>query len=388
MIALPATASESAAKAGYRRRLIAGLLGALLVGVALSAVAPVTTSDLAVMLDSARWVREGIDPYQAPIRAGAGYNLNSPPALALFLPLSYLSDQAAFAVWTALSVFGFLLALGWIARELAGELRRDDMFVIAIATALMTSQGVATSLVLGQTTGLLTVLMTAGWIADRHGRDRAAGLMLGIAIVLKPFLGVFAVYALWRRSRPMITGLVVGATVTAVVGLLIDGVAGYVSWIHALNQVTWIPHRLNGSLLALFSRTLSDTSWMFHATPIFHVPALIRPLWFMSVAIVAVGSAITLVRAADLDRSWVALCLASLLISPLGWEYYVPIVVGPIVALTGKTSSIGRWLLACGALCSLVPIVLVDKMPWAVGAVVSSTASWSLLLLFAGAVYV
>jgi hypothetical protein len=361
---------------------------AIVIGVTLSLVTKVETSDLAVMLDSARWLRQGADPYQAPVRVGPGYNLNSPPSLLLFLPLSFLSDRAAFAVWTAISVIGFLVSARLIARELAldgSEARRhDDWLAMAVAAALATSQGVATSLVLGQTTGLLMLLMTAAWIADRHGYELKTGSLLGVAIVLKPFLGVFLVYALWRRSRSMIVGLLVGGSITGVVGFLLGGIGGYLSWVHALGQVTWVPHRLNGSLLALFSRTLSDTAWMFHATRFLNAPEWIRPVWLTCACLVVMVTAVTVVRDVSVDRRWAVICLASLLVSPLGWGYYVPIVAGPIIAVTTRASAVSRALIAGGAALALFPIVLVDRLPWALGVAISSTASWSLLLLFSG----
>jgi hypothetical protein len=68
-----------------------------------------------------------------------------------------------------------------------------------------------------------------------------------------------------------------------------------------------------------------------------HAPALVLPL---ATCLAVVVGAVTLMRSAHprleperSDGDWAALLLAALLMSPLGWNYYVWIAVWPVAAL-------------------------------------------------------
>ena len=62
---------------------------------------------------------------------------------------------------------------------------------------------------------------------------------------------------------------------------------------------------------------------------------------------------------ADIDRSYALLGLASLLISPLGWIYYLPVILGPIVVVLGRRPS--RWLWPVTALAVFPFALLVSR---------------------------
>ena len=88
------------------------VIGILAVAVAMSTFVAVGTiadtapNDFTVFLESARWLRQGADLYQPPLRPGPGYNLNPPAAVLLFVPFSFLPDWLALYLWTALAMRG------------------------------------------------------------------------------------------------------------------------------------------------------------------------------------------------------------------------------------------------------------------------------------------
>jgi len=233
---------------------------------------------------------------------------------------------------------------------------------------------------------VLMLLLTAAWIADRRDRPLRAGVLLGIAIGVKPFLAVFIVYALWRRSRTFAGGLVAGVSTTVALGWLATGVAGFRSWLGAIEQITWSAHVANASLFALFTRTLSRTPDVLHATPLALRPDLIQPLWWAAVALVTIVAAITLWRTRDRDTAWATLLIASLLLSPLGWVYYATMFVGPLLAVAMTATRRAQIALAAGCACLLVPPVDAPSLG-AVGVLIfGSIYAWGFLLLFAGVV--
>ena len=360
------------------------VIGILAIAVAMStfaavgAIANTAPNDFTVFLESARWLRQGADLYQPPLRPGPGYNLNPPSAVLLFVPFSFLPDSVALVVWTALAIGAYVLAAYWIAREvMPGR-------TISIAGAIFLSQPAIMSLLLGQVGALMMLLLTAAWIADRKERPLLAGALLGIAIGAKPFLLVFAAYALWRRSAAFASGLAAGIAGMVTLGLAAAGVAGFRSWLGAIEQITWSAHVANASLLALLTRTLSVTPDILHATPLAVRPDLVQPLWWTSVAIVCATTAVILLRTQSRDQAWAILLIASLLVSPLGWVYYATMFVGPLLAVAMKAPRSAQVVIAVGCACLNVPPLSMPAMGSAGVLIVGSIYAWGFLLLFAG----
>src|SRR5262245_37642130 len=271
---------------------------------AIARISEAAPNDFTVFLESARWLRQGADVYQRPLQPGPGYNLNPPPVVLLFVPLSFLPDWLALFLWTALAAAAYVLAAYWIARTAApGRM-------VSIAGAIFLSQPGIMSMLLGQTGALLMLLVTAAWAADREERPGLAGVLLGIAIAAKPFLAWCAAYALWRRSRALAAGLAAGVAGMVSLGLLSSGVEGFRSWLNAIRQISWTAHVANASLLGLLTRTMSVTPEVLHATPVVDRPQLVQPLWWAAVALVGIVTVVMLVRTRNRDRAWAILLIA------------------------------------------------------------------------------
>src|SRR5262245_11285771 len=309
---------------------------------AIARISEASPNDFTVFLESARWLRQGLDVYQQPLRPGPGYNLNPPAIVLLFVPFSFLPDRLALYTWTALAIGAYLLASRWIARAVA-----PGRFV-SIAGLLLLSQPAIMALLLGQMGALLMLLVTAAWLADRGNRPLHAGLLLGIAIAAKPFLLAFAVYLVWRRSRALAAGVAAGIVAMAAVGLLAAGASGFRSWIASFGQISWTAHVANASLLGMLTRALSVTPEILNATPLVDRPGLVQPLWWAAVAAVGVVTIVALARTRDRDKAWAILLIASLLVSPLGWVYYATIVAGPLVAVSRFAPRPAQAVIAAG----------------------------------------
>jgi len=360
------------------------VIGILALAVAMSTFAAVATiadtapNDFTVFLESARWLRQGADLYQAPTRPGPGYNLNPPAAVLLFVPFSFLPDPIALYIWTALAMGAFVLASYWIAREvLPGR-------TVSIAGAIFLSQPAIMSLLLGQIGALMMLLVTAAWIADRKDRPVLAGALLGIAIGAKPFLALFAVYAVWRRSLALAAGMAAGIAGTIALGVMAAGSAGFQSWRAAIEQITWSAHVANASLLALITRTLSVTPAILHATPVVDRPDLVQPLWWSSLVVVCAVTAATLLWTRSRDKVWAILLIASLLVSPLGWVYYATMFVGPLLAVARTASRRAQFVIAAGCACLNIPPNTMPSLGTAGIVFFGSVYAWGFLLLFAG----
>ena len=258
-------------------------------------------------------------------------NLNLPHSLVLLLPLAHLSPRAALTVWLAAS----LAAALWCAWAALRALRWRPPWLAALALAvylLAWAPSAAFSLT-AQVSFLLAWPVCAAWLAFRGGRPGRAGVWLGLAIALKPFLGLFVPYLLLRRDRRALAGCAAGIAAMVGLGAAVFGPGAYVEWLQQLPHVSWAGHFLNASWFAVVERALGDTE--FASTGRAPMAA-----WLLSVA-GAVGIAVvTFARIrppadapAAIDREWVCVLLAALLMSPLGWVYYVWIALWPLVAL-------------------------------------------------------
>ena len=361
------------------------ILGILAFSVAVATFAAVTSiadtspNDFSVFMESARALRAGGDLYGPPERSGPGYNLNPPAVVLCFVPFSFLGDAIALRVWTGLSMAAYLLASYSIARSIAPGR------TASIATAVFLSQPAITSLLLGQMGGVLMLLLTACWLADRRDRPFLSGVLLGIAIAAKPFLIVCAAYAVWRRSRRLAMGLAAGIAGVIAAGLAAAGAAGFRAWVDAIGQISWSAHVANASLLGLLTRTLSATPEILHATPLVVRPDLVQPLWWTGVVLVSAVAVWGLIRTRSHDAAWALLLVGSLIVSPLGWVYYAALFTGPLVAVALAATRPVRAIIAVGYTCLLVPPLSATGFG-AIGILVfGSVYAWGFLLLFAGA---
>jgi hypothetical protein len=137
------------------------------------------------------------------------------PAFAVFAsPLAKVPLAAAKGAWFAISAVLMLVLLGLSLRAMP-EVRRPPA-VLVIVTFLAMAKFYAHELVLGQVNLLFAVLVVLALVWMRSGKDgeeAAAGLLLAVAVVVKPYAAIFLPWLFTRRHR--------GALVTMVAGLVV-----------------------------------------------------------------------------------------------------------------------------------------------------------------------
>ena len=159
-------------------------------------------------------------------------------------------------------------------------------------------------------------------ISDISIRRPVFASMVSAALVL---FGVIGYSRLAVREYPDLATLVVGA--------LGCGWTAYPSWIRAGTDVRWQAVAYNASLRGVVARLFED--------------AVGRPIWIVG-AVSILGWAVwrLLRNGPSADRDLSAAFLTSLLISPLGWVYYLPVALGPILA-TLRSSKVRMWSVVC-----------------------------------------
>ena len=127
-------------------------------------------------------------------------------------------------------------------------------------------------------------------------------------------------------------------------------------------------------------------------SPVWNAAAVVQPLWITAAAGVMMVTFWRLWTVPDRDRAMLLLLLAALLLSPLGWVYYLSLATGPFLALVWRRALIG----ANGSAVLIIPGVMLLYLPgeftqmaqpagWAT-LTLASAYTWAVLLCWAGLV--
>ncbi len=259
-------------------------------------------------------------------------NMNPPHFHLFLLPLAILPPAAALAVWIAASLMSLVISWRLIIKEV--RLRMNALRILCAAVFILAFSGTGAFFATGQMSLLLLLPVTLAWIQARRGHWTRAGIYLGIAISLKPFLAIFLLYLLLCRRYKSAAVTMATAVSCFAVGAMVFGLEALRSWLQVLSTVDWAWAAMNASVLGILTRSLSYSPYY---SPAFILPSLITPLWIGLAGIV--GLVTLAVSAADrhdsaIDRSFALLLLGAILISPVGWVYYFFLFLGPVFALT------------------------------------------------------
>jgi alpha-1,2-mannosyltransferase len=300
------------------------------------------------------------------------WNMNPPHFHLLVLPFTALPLGQAMAAWVVVNVALLVCCIAAITRALnvrwtvPGALWATFASVIFSATCGL----VAT----GQVTWIIMVPVTFAWAAAREGRWPRAALLLGTAASIKPFLGVFLLYFALRRQWKLVLLMLRAGAAWAVVGVAVFGLDAQWRWIETLRAVDWPWAPMNSSLAGFLTRVLSDNPFVPHLVD---APRLIGPLAVAGSLVLAFVTYRRLMRdraaaAGAVDSVFAALLILALLVSPLGWIYYLWLPVGPLLALfwfsarpLGARTRAFLLVSAPGLVWPLYPFIWFRDSPWA-----------------------
>ncbi|MDP6709638.1 MAG: glycosyltransferase 87 family protein [Alphaproteobacteria bacterium] len=294
------------------------------------------STDFAKFHASARYFVQGGDIYaEVPWDAYGGLpegfdskrrsmppNLNPPLQTLLFVPLAHASYASGFRLWSALSIVMAVIAVWVAARAVAigGTVpRRTFLFGLALFVYFPTW----VCIVFGQLGLLLLLLVALGWSAARRGRVWTAGLVLGLGLALKPFLGLFLVlFLLLRKWRLSLATLVAFLAFTGI-GLVVMGLEPHLRYLEILGRVDWYFPRWNGSAMGFWTRIFGGGAFQ----PLVDMPGLAQVLGLASFGFGLVVLAVLarllrdLGETTRLDLATALTLLLTMFMSPLGWIY-------------------------------------------------------------------
>jgi len=330
-------------------------------------------SDFGYFYRSAVEVSGGGTPYVANPNQGGRepggdqvVNLNPPFQTALTVPLARLEYGSAMWVWYLSSLAAGIMAGFVMARAFAPR-RPVVLWGPLCATLLLLYPPSLANAWLAQLGLVLALLAAVTFRLLLDDRWAAAGVVLGSAAGLKIFLGLFAVFFLLNRRWRALTGFVVAFAGTVVVGGLVVGWSSYSTWAGLLATVDWHSWSWNSSLFGTASRLLGSArneGLLWSAPPV--GPLVGR------VAALLVGAAYgwVVLRRGDVHASHelrlgMSLTFVMMLIlSPLGWLYYLPCLI-PCCMLLVTSSAAGRErAVAIGCVAAFLLLTIILQRPY------------------------
>jgi hypothetical protein len=264
------------------------------------------------------------------------YQFKYLPAFAMFAaPLALLPLHAAKAFWFAASAVLMLVLLALSAKALPQP--RRPVVLLLVLTFLAMAKFYAHELVLGQVNLLFAVLVVLAVVEMRREREWTAGLLIALALVVKPYAALFVPWLALRPNRTALAAMSAGLVTALLLPMTVYGWAGNLrllnEWWHAVSSSTSpnLTNQDNVSLAAMF------TKWM---GPQPGASTLSLLLGFMLLALTAVVVAARRgIREPDPLEASLLLMLIPLL-SPQGWDYVFLISTPAVMLLINELPSI------------------------------------------------
>ena len=310
-------------------------------------------------------------------------NVASPLWHLFVLPFTYIPPGVAFALWVACNLAGWMWSLRICASQWA--LNIDQQWYPLIALGIVSSTLTAGAFHTGQYVGLLMVPATLAWRAAREDRWASAGAWIGILAYHKPFALIFVAWMVWHRHGRAVVTTAIAVTGSIVIGELVFGLGVHQQWRASLQQdVTgWTWLYVNASAWAPWARAFKPSPSFAHLLD----PTLAVVPAIASAALVAAITGWRLRRHVEIDTAWAILWSAALLISPLGWTYYIWWAAGPlgIVAIRLlQPDADRRWPILAIAACFWLPlnVVIIGQPSVVASFFVGSVFTWVMLALW------
>lgn len=256
------------------------------------------------------------------------WNLNPPHFHLFLLPLGLLSPGLALGVWALINYIAGLISLMLIARNFPPILVNMHRRFIFLAVLAFSGTGIL--FITAQLSLLLLLPITLSWIQIQNGQWRRAGILLGFACSIKPFLLLFAPYFFLKRQYSALGNFFLTCGAFYLAGFIVFGNQVHYQWIEKLGDIHWYWAPMNGSILGFLIRTFSENPLF---TPVIEVPEIITALWLIlggAIGVLTFGVIYIDKSEQAVDRAFLVLPLAALLISPLGWQYYIFFCIGPL----------------------------------------------------------
>ena len=348
------------------------------------------TDDFTTVWSAARRFVERVPVYNEVYSHVNPHYLYNPGATLLLAPLGLIADiDVARPLFIAVNAACIIAALAWLTK-LAGRPLAGPTFPVAVALAFST-EAVTNTLVFSNINGILLLALVAFIALLLSRRDIAAGVVLGLAILVKPmFAPLLALPLLQLRWRPALGAIGVPVMMNLIAWPLTPGARDYLDVVVPYLKVT---RDYANSSLSGFAVYFGMPGWahailclLFAAAVAGAVLGLIRVRHSQELLYLAVGSGVLLAGVCLLSslgqayysmmlfpalftvfhpdsplRSWPAWLGAALCLSPLSWSSSLHPLTGSWLNTFLPTAGWAVFIVACATWVLFRPTLLAPK---------------------------
>jgi hypothetical protein len=305
------------------------------------------------------------------------YNTHPPLSVVLALPIAGLNAHFA---WKWISLGCLFAAVMLILRESSSTPDASDeeraahgsmpWLVLGLAGILVCDPLLQT-LIQGQPTLVIGLLLVLAWRADRHGQSLQSGLWCGLATLIKLYPGLLLVHFLVRRDGRGVLGFVAGIAAGTAISVAALGWQAHVDYV--LTVLPAVQDQRNNwgnvSVLAFWDRifgapTESILTWRA-------LPDWGRAMGLIS-AVAIIGWSLWLTwkdrrdsetdRTVAVDRSFSALLIAMTLCAPLSWQHGFVLLLIPLAVLWRSLPERSWWRV--GLVAAILALWLPARWAW------------------------
>jgi len=257
-------------------------------------------------------------------------NLNPPFQTFLISPLGLLSYSIAFWTWSLISLTLGLFSVYLIYDAYRYEFRNSHVFELSIIFLLFFPT--ILTYTSGQISILLLFLVTIAWTSARSGKDRLAGIALGIALSLKIFSGLFIPVFIVQRRWKLLKWYLGTFFLVNFLAVFAVGLDDHFQYLRAISSITWYSASWNASFMGLFTRIFGGSE----SIPLINSPTIGSILTLVA-STLAVLLLLWFAKLGDnnnkyyFDLVFSLTIVSMLLLSPLGWVYYFVVLIIPLI---------------------------------------------------------
>jgi hypothetical protein len=299
--------------------------------------------------------------------------VNIPIVAYIFAPLAWMRPQLAALVFTFLGI-GLTIAAWFLLVRLA-KLETRERWLLALLFLL--NGPLINGIKFGNLSYFILFALAAALLLLRTGRRMQAGVLLGLATIIKPPLALFGFFFLFRRDLRGLFGFVGAGLGTAVLSLAVFGWADNVRWFKTCilqYSHTWLSAFSVQSIPAFIIR-LRPGIGIDYVDSIPRVPTSgenLAAMVIIGLLFVIAGAAWVMASTSHMkgeDRGHTELDLQYLLVlclvlvsSPLSWDRYYSWLLLPIAFFLGSVPAFPPSRLARGvawlAIALVTPLVM------------------------------
>ena len=332
------------------------------------------TDDFTTVWSATRRFVERVPVYNEVYHHVNPHYLYNPGATLLLSPLGLIPSVEAARPWfVLLNALAIIAAIAWLAR-LSGYSLSHPLFPAALALAFAT-EAVTNTLVFSNINGMLLLTLVAFLACMRSRRELVAGVVIGLAIVVKPmFLPLLVLPLMKLRWVTLAAGVAVPVLLNVAAWPLTPGASDYLD---KLVPYLGITRDYANSSLAGFAVYFGMPGWLH---------AVLFVLFAVAVAVAVLGLARW--RHSDewlwLTATTGVLIAGVCLLSSLGQAYYSMMLFPALFTVVHRVSPMHTWTAWLGAALCLSPLDWTSPHWPALGGWLNTflpTAGWAVFIV-------